>query len=156
MLVGTDLERALADELVDAMSSVRRAVRREAGALAEVASLTGAQLALVTVVRRRPGISVAEAALELGVAPNTVSTLVRQVVDAGVLQRQTGTADRRVAHLALAPHVAESMGIWLGKRTAALTDALTSLSQGDRKALVTALGPLGRLALAIGRDAGQR
>lgn len=155
-LAGTGVERALAEELVDAMSSIRRAVRREAGSVVEVASLTGAQLALVRVVRRRPGISVAEAAAELGVAPNTVSTLVRQVVEAGVLQRQTGRADRRVAHLTLSPHVAEGMGVWLGKRSSTLTEALTSLSERDRQALAAALGPLGRLALAIGRNGGPR
>ena len=83
--VGTEADRALADELVDAMSSVRRAVRRQAGQVEEVARLTNAQVQLVRVVRRKPGISVTEAAAELGVAPNTVSTLVRQLVETGVL-----------------------------------------------------------------------
>ena len=150
-LTGTG--RVLADELVDAMSAVRRAVRRQAGQVEEIARLSNAQVQLVRVVRRRPGISVAEAATELGVAPNTVSTLVRQLIEAGVLSRRSDAGDRRVARLALAPPVAEGMGVWLEKRSAALADALAGLTADDRQALASALGPLGRLAQMLGRDA---
>jgi DNA-binding MarR family transcriptional regulator len=149
---GTETDRALADELVDAMSSVRRAVRRQAGQVEEVARLSNAQVQLVRVVRRRPGISVAEAAAELGVAPNTVSTLVRQLVEPGVLTRRSDPGDRRVARLFLAPPVAEGMGAWLEKRSAALAEALASLSAEDRRALAGALGPLGRLAVTLGSN----
>ena len=95
----------------------------------------------------------AEAAAELGVAPNTVSTLVRQLVEVGVLTRRSDPGDRRVARLSLAPPVAEGMGVWLEKRSAALAEALASLSAEDRRALAGALGPLGRLALTLGRSA---
>jgi len=150
---GTEADRALADELVDAMSSVRRAVRRQAGQLEEVARLSNAQLQLVRVVRRKPGISVAEAAAEVGVAPNTVSTLVRQLVETGVLTRQSDPDDHRVARLSLAPRVAEGMGVWLERRSSAMAEALAGLPPADRQALVEALGPLGRLAWSLGRNA---
>ena len=45
----------------------------------------------------------ADAAAELGVAPNTVSTLVRQLADAGVLERVRDSADGRVVRLRLTP-----------------------------------------------------
>jgi DNA-binding MarR family transcriptional regulator len=147
-------DRALADELIDAMSSVRRAVRRLAGPVEETARLTNAQVQLVRVVRRRPGISVAEAAAEMGVAPNTVSTLVRQLVEAGLLSRRNDPGDRRVAHLSLAPRVAEAVGAWLEKRTAALAEAVAALAPEDRQALAGALRPLSRLALNLGRPDG--
>ncbi len=137
----TETDRALADELVDAMSSVRRAVRRQAGQVEEVARLSNAQVQLVRVVRRKPGISVAEAAAELGVAPNTVSTLVRQLVGTGVLTRRSDPGDHRVARLALVPRVAEGMGVWLERRSAAVAEALASLPPADRQALAEALGP---------------
>jgi DNA-binding MarR family transcriptional regulator len=155
-MVETDAERALADGLADAMSSVRRAVRRHTGQVEEVARLSNAQVQLVRVVRRTPGISVTEAAAELGVAPNTVSTLVGQLLAAGVLTRRSDPADRRVARLALAPPVAEGLGVWLEKRSAALADALAGLSVDDREALAGALGPLSRLALCLGRNGGAR
>jgi DNA-binding MarR family transcriptional regulator len=138
------------------MSSVRRAVRRQAGQVEEVARLSNAQVQLVRVVRRRPGVSVAEAAAELGVAANTVSTLVGQLVAAGVLARGNDDADRRVARLSLAPSVAERLGVWLEKRSSALADALAGLTVDDCHALAGALGPLSRLATAIGRNGGSR
>jgi DNA-binding MarR family transcriptional regulator len=147
----TEAGPALADGLVDVMSAVRRAVKRETGAVAEVASLTGAQLQLVRVVRRHPDVSVAEAAGELGLAPNTVSTLVHQLVAAGVLERRVGAADRRVAHLFLCPEVAHGLGQWVGRRSDAVAEALAHLAEADRQALTDALAPLARLALAIGR-----
>ncbi len=53
---------------------------------------------LVTVVES-PGIGVAETARALGVAPNTVSTLVGQLVRAGLLARTEDAQDRRAAVL---------------------------------------------------------
>jgi DNA-binding MarR family transcriptional regulator len=154
LLQGTEeTDRALAEQLVDAMSSVRRAVRRQAGQVQEAARLSNAQLQLVRVVRRKPGLAVAEAAAELGVAPNTVSTLVRLLVEAGVLTRQSDPDDHRVARLSLAPRVAEGMGVWLEKRSSALAEALAGLAPADRQALVGALGPLIRLASSLGQNA---
>lgn len=149
---GTAEGLALADALVDALSAVRRAVRRATGGVAEVASLTEAQLQLVKVVRRRPGIGVAEAAGVLGVAPNTVSTLVHQLVEAEVLERRVGPADRRVAALFLRPPVAQELGAWAGRRSDAVAGALAGLTGEDRRALAEAVGPLTRLALGIAAD----
>ncbi|HEY1635005.1 MAG TPA: winged helix-turn-helix transcriptional regulator, partial [Acidimicrobiales bacterium] len=69
----------MADELLTNIASIRRAGRRQAGRPVELSSLTGAQLELLRLVRRRPGVSIADAAQELRLAPNTVSTLVRQL-----------------------------------------------------------------------------
>ena len=67
---------ALADGLISTMAAIRRSGRLLGRAPGELSELTGAQIDLVRLVRRRPGVSVAEAAAELRVAPNTVSTLV--------------------------------------------------------------------------------
>jgi DNA-binding MarR family transcriptional regulator len=150
-LVGeTEASTGLAEDLVDVMSAVRRAVQREAGAVAEVASLTGSQLQLVRIVRRRPGVSVTEAAEELGVAPNTVSTLVRQLVEAGMLERRAASVDRRVAQLFLYPTVGRALGEWAGRRSDVVAKALARLTTDERRALAEALSPLSRLAVAIG------
>src|SRR6185437_8234753 len=66
------------EQLLDALGAFRRTLRRHVGAPFSP-PLTSAQVELVRVVRREPGTSVAEAAEKLGVAPNTVSTLVGQL-----------------------------------------------------------------------------
>jgi hypothetical protein len=43
------------------------------------------------------------------------------------------------------------MEVWLEKRSSALAEALASLTPEDRRALAGALGPLSRLAVALGR-----
>jgi DNA-binding CsgD family transcriptional regulator len=58
--------------LVAQTARIRRAGRRYSGRPVELSLLTGAQLELVRLVRRRPGLSVADAAQELGLAANTV------------------------------------------------------------------------------------
>ena len=50
--------------------------------------LPTAQSELLRLVAARPGISVAEAARELRLAPNTVSTLVGRLADQGLLSRE--------------------------------------------------------------------
>src|SRR5580704_4188487 len=91
----------LADELLGAMGAIRRSGRRHAGRPEELSQLTGSQLELVRLLRHHPGLSVNQVAEELNLAPNTVSTLVRQLVDAGLVVRGCQEADRRVARLDL-------------------------------------------------------
>lgn len=152
LVTGTGTSSQLAEELLDAISAVRRALRREAGAVAEAATLTAAQLQLVRVVHRRPGVSVADAAVELGVAPNTVSTLVHQLLAAAVLERRSGPPDRRVAQLFVCEAVAESLGEWLGRRATAIAAAAETLSDDDLQVIAGAHQPLLRLAAAIGKS----
>ncbi len=139
----------VAEALVDAISSVRRAARRQAGRVEALSSLSGAEMELVRALRRRPGRSVAEVAAELGLAANTVSTLVGRLARAGVVQRQVGPGDKRVVRLALSPGVAQRVGEWAGRRVAALSGALGRLAEEDQEALAAAVGPLQRLARAL-------
>ncbi len=138
-----------ADELLDALSALRRATRRAADRPAKLASLTGAQIELVRLVRRHPGISVAEAAEELRLAPNTVSTLVRRLSDAGVLLRAADDADRRVARLDLQPRLRREVEAWRDRRVERIERAVAALPAGDRRKLEAAVPVLARLAQEI-------
>ena len=71
---------------------------------------------MVRFVQRRPGLSVAQAADEPPVAPNTVSTLVSRLVAAGTLVRGADGTDRRVAQLDLDPQVRGTLGAWRDRR----------------------------------------
>jgi DNA-binding MarR family transcriptional regulator len=122
-----------ADELLDAIASLRRAIRRTAQRPVELAGLTGAQLELVRLLRRNPGLSIADAARELRVAPNTVSTLVRQLADAGLVSREVDLVDRRVARLSLEPAMQRKVEAWRDRRVESLERALSTLSPLERK-----------------------
>ena len=144
--------RALAEDLLTSVSALRRTWRRLSRRPEVLSTLTGAQIELVRVVRRRPGGSVAEAATELSLAPNTVSTLVRQLGDSGVIERSVSTSDRRIAVLDLRPDVRRDVDAWRDRRTDLLAVAVGRLPEGDRRCLVQAVRVLDRLAEEIGAN----
>lgn len=135
-----------AEDLLDSLSAFRRALRRASNRPPELTSLTGAQLELVRLLRRQPGTSVADAARELRVAPNTVSTLVSRLLGAGVVVKQADADDRRVARLDLAPRARRSVETWRDRRLELLDEALARLSAADVRKLAAARVPLERLA----------
>ena len=90
---------ALAFDLTEATTAVRRVSRRAVRARLDQQALAGAQVEVLVTVVESPGIGVAETARVLGVAPNTVSTLVGQLVRAGLLERTEDALDRRAAVL---------------------------------------------------------
>jgi DNA-binding MarR family transcriptional regulator len=137
---------ALADRLLGALSAVRRNGRHHAARPVELAPLTGAQLELVRLVRRHPGTSVADAAAQLRLAANTVSTLVGQLVDEGLLERGIDAADRRVARLQLRPEIRRKVDAWRDRRMLNMAAAISRLSTADRQALARAVPVLERLA----------
>ncbi len=146
----------LADELLRTLAAVRRTSRRHAGRPAEWLALTGAQLELARLVRRLPGVSVTDAARELRVAPNTVSTLVRQLVDAGVVVRRADPDDRRVARLDLAEDIRRAIDAWRDRRVVALGTALDALPSADRRRLGELLPLLAQVAAELDLVAEER
>lgn len=136
----------LAEELLAAIGLVRRHLRRSVGRPFPLSALTDSQAEVVRTVRRNPGISVAEAAAELGLAANTVSTLVGQLTDRGLLQRTPDESDRRIARLTLTEPAREQVEAWRDRRTAFVSHALDDLSPDERDALRAALPVLGTLA----------
>jgi DNA-binding MarR family transcriptional regulator len=136
---------ALADELISTMASIRRSGRL-VGRPPEFADLTSAQLDLVRLVRRRPGISVAEAAAELRLAANTVSTLVRQLTNAGLLLRSVDENDRRVARLTVRPETAEKVVRFRDRKVALLASGIGELRPAEQRKLAAAAHLLRRVS----------
>lgn len=145
VLPGADAQR-MADELLTNIASIRRAGRRQAGRPVELSSLTGAQLELLRLVRRRPGVSIADAAQELRLAPNTVSTLVRQLTERGLMLRRVHDTDRRVARLELSADIRRKVDAWRDRRVVGLGESIGRLSPEDQRSMVAALPLLARLA----------
>jgi DNA-binding MarR family transcriptional regulator len=145
----SDLELAVAEELFDAIGLLRRRARRVAGRPWPLETLSNAQVELVRLVRRRPGVSVAEAADELGLAANTVSTLVRQLTEAGLLRRTADADDRRIARLRLTAPAQRRVEQWRDRRAGLVAEAMTALSAADRRALERAIPVIAKLAGAV-------
>ena len=78
---------------------IRRTARRAARQAWTQQPLPPAQSELLRLAAARPGITVADAAQELRLAPNTVSTLVGRLTDAGLLRRERSAQDGRAALL---------------------------------------------------------
>ena len=135
----------VADELLTTMASIRRGARL-AGRPAELADLTGAQLDLLRLVRRRPAVSVADAAAELRLAANTVSTLVRQLTDAGFLVREVDREDRRIARLELTESTTRRLSRFRDRRVALLAAGIEELRPADRRRLEAAVPILAQVA----------
>ncbi len=141
-----DLPRAVAAELMDAVSSVRRAARRAVRSTWRAEPLPMAQSELLRLVARRPGVSVAEAARDLHLAPNTVSTLIGRLAGQGLLSRQRSTPDGRSVQLAITEKARLRLAEWRDLRADLAAQALGTLSAADRHALASAIPALTRLA----------
>jgi DNA-binding MarR family transcriptional regulator len=134
----------LAERLLGAVQGVRRVVRRRVRADVPGAPLPGAQVEVLRVVADHPGIGVAAAARELHLATNSVSTLVNQLADAGLLRREPDPADRRATRLEVTGAAVGRMAAWRRARTGLVADALNRLSEEDRAAIEHALPALER------------
>lgn len=136
------------------VTGLRRRVRRRVAAQLPTLDppLRGAQIELLRVVETEPGIGVAAAARKLHLAGNSVSTLVNQLVDAGMLDRRVDPADRRAARLELTAAAHQRLTTWRRTRTEYVAGKLATLSEVDRTAISAALPALGRLLVAVEED----
>jgi DNA-binding MarR family transcriptional regulator len=121
--VNTDL----AAEVFGVVGRFRRQLRRSVGRGFDSARLTESQSELLWLVGRNPGISVSAAAAELGLVPNTASTLVSKLVSGGFLTRSVGATDRRVGELALAAPTQQIVDASRAARRALLSEVLGEL-----------------------------
>jgi DNA-binding MarR family transcriptional regulator len=138
--------QAAAAELLTAIGIVRRTVRRATRQAWPQEPLSSAQSELLRLAADRPGITVADAALELRLAPNTVSTLVGRLTGAGLLDRARGEADGRTALLTVTDKARRRIAEFRDLRAELAGRALTQLSSSDQHALQAAAPALVRLA----------
>lgn len=117
----------LADTLLPTLGAVRRTLRRVGGSAFGDDALTVAQREVVFMVGRHPGRPVSEVARELGLAANTVSTIVSRLVALGLVVRATDPVDRRVGRLSLSGSAQARADAARGRRRAVLAEALDTL-----------------------------
>ena len=129
----------LVAEVFGVVGRFRRQLRRSAGRALDSARLSEAQSELLLLVGRRPGISVSVAAAELGLVPNTASTLVSRLVANGLLIRTVGETDRRVGQLRLAEPTQQLVDASRAARRALLSDVLRELDDDQIESLTKGL-----------------
>jgi DNA-binding MarR family transcriptional regulator len=138
--------KAAGAELLAALGAIQRVARRAVRGAAYAEPLPPARSELLRLTARRPGISVAEAAQELRLAPNSVSTMVSKLAADGLLSRGRGAADGRCVRLTVTDKGAARIGQWRDIRAELAGHALESLDAPDRQAIGAAVPALARLA----------
>jgi DNA-binding MarR family transcriptional regulator len=133
------------DDLIDALIGVQRRLRRRLRQ--QIApQLRGAEVELLRLVVTRPGIGISDAAKDLHLAGNSVSTLVNQLSRQGYLVRETDPADRRAARLMPTPAAEARIAEWRKRRAELVRGGLAGLDEADREALSAAVPALRKLA----------
>ena len=138
-----DLTADLATDLFHTVGRFRRQLRRTAGG--SFAGVTQSQAELLRLVGRQPGISVREAAEELGLAPNTASTLVSKLTADNLLVRSTDPGDRRIGRLQLTEPAQQLADQTRAARRAALGAVLNQLDDEQIDDLTKGLNVLAEM-----------
>ena len=136
-----DTRTDLITELFSVVGRFRRQLRRS-GRGFDAAGLTQSQGEMLRLVGRQPGISVREAATELGLVPNTASTLVSKLAADGLLVRTVDSDDRRVGRLRLTEPAQRIADESRAARRAALSTVLDELDADQLDSLERGLAVL--------------
>ncbi|NEE05910.1 MarR family transcriptional regulator [Streptomyces sp. SID7499] len=141
------------EELADALVGVQRLIRRRLRRQMPDPRLRGAEVELLRLVVTRPGIGISDAAKDLGLAANSVSTLVNQLARAGYLVRETDPADRRAARLLPPPAAGTRLREWRRRRAELVRRHVSRLDEEDRRVLHAAIPALRKLADTLHEEA---
>ena len=143
-------------ELENVLAGLNRLIRRRLRAGLRYPPLRGAEVELLRLVRARPGLRVSEAAKELGLAGNSVSTLVKGLVELAMLERSADPGDGRVTLLRTTPEAERRLREWADRRSALVRQHIERLPQGHRAALDAALPALRALSASLHEEAENR
>jgi len=145
-LLGTQVHSA---DLADAVSRLRRAMRRAARAADPGSGLSVAQLEMLSCMAENPGSRPGQLARLLRLAPSSVATLSNSLRQGGLVIRTGGEGDRRTASLDLTPDGETAVLRWKSLNERLLSLALRELPPDTRVTLVDALPALADLAGAV-------
>lgn len=141
--------RATPAELARVVFRLRRALAQAAGG-GIGAELPFAKVEALRLVHQRPGLRVQDVAEALGIAPNTASGLVKQLIGLGFVDRRQDRGDARVARLYPTDLALARKATRHSRRDAAVGAALDSLGGADRELIESAVPALQRLLEALG------
>jgi DNA-binding MarR family transcriptional regulator len=136
----------VADDLRPVLLRLARELRKET----EQLGVTARQTTLLWLVKRRPGLSLAELAAEEGISPPALSGHVDRLENAGFLERVRSTQDRRRVGLRLTDEGARLLRRVRARRTTWLAERLSMLDPAELGAIGEAIPAL---QLLLGDDA---
>lgn len=148
-------QTVLAEDLMMTMAALRRLIRRRVPTKEGGPPLRDAHVELLQVIKKQPGIGIASAGRALHLAANSVSTLVNQLIDIGMLERQTAPDDRRAARLWLTDKAKQQLEAFRQVRVDLVANGVAGLSGTDRQALTEALPALRALLAALDVEDGK-
>jgi DNA-binding MarR family transcriptional regulator len=131
----------VAEDLRPILQRLARELRREA----EQLGVTARQVTLLWLVKRRPGLSLAELAADEGISPPAMSGHVDRLERAGLLQRVRSTTDRRRVGLELTADGERLLRRVRARRTTWLTQRLRGLEPSELESVEAAIPALRRL-----------
>jgi DNA-binding MarR family transcriptional regulator len=137
---------SVAAELRPVLLRLARELRKET----EQLGITARQATLLWLVKRRPGLSLAELAAEEGISPPAMSGHVDRLERAGLIERVRSTDDRRRVGLSLTDDGVKLMRRVRARRTTWLAHRLGALEPAELDAIATAVPALAQL---LGDDA---
>jgi DNA-binding MarR family transcriptional regulator len=131
----------VAAELRPVLLRLARELRKET----EQLGITARQATFLWLVKRSPGLSLAELAAEEGISPPAMSGHVDRLEKAGLIARERSTDDRRRVGLSLTEDGERLMRRVRARRTTWLANRMRSLEPEDLVALDAAVPALWRL-----------
>lgn len=139
--------------LADAVSQLRRAMRRAGRAYGPGGALPGglsvAQLEFLSCLAENPAARPGQLARLLRLAPSSVATLVNGLARAGLVVRSGGATDRRTAVLDLTVAGHAVVAEWQAVNARVLAAALAALPAATRRSLNSSLPALRALTGAV-------
>lgn len=140
-----------ARRLLDVAFDLRRVLRAHLDDSGTDETLPLAQSEVLHDVAANPGSRIGDVALRLRLRPNTVSTLVRILVDKGLLERAPDPDDGRAVVLRIDGERAARRERRTDRRIEVIAAELDSLSAAERRTVEKALPTLAKLNDALRR-----
>ncbi|WP_093712189.1 MarR family winged helix-turn-helix transcriptional regulator [Actinacidiphila alni] len=135
-----------AHQLTEAVTRLRRALRSSIRTDYPWETLPMAQVELLQVLAEASPARVTDLAARQRLATSTVSGLIGQMIEAGLVTRDVDAANRRRSVVALTPAGREQLTAWSRAHEHRLDAALAALAAPDRDIVLAAVPALFRLA----------
>ena len=140
-----------ATELAAIVTRLRRILRTAVRSDYPWEILPMAQVEILQRLAEEPGLRVRDLADRHRLAPNTISTLIQQMVTAGLVTREPDATDRRAVTVSLTAVGEQALAGWSMANRYRLEAALAELPDRDRRTIAAAVPALSRLVAELER-----
>lgn len=131
------------------LTRLRRFLRLRIRAEFPWETLPMAQVEFLQRLAEEPGLRINDLARKHFMAKNTVSALIQQMVEAGLVSRDPDPHDRRAVSVKLTERGESSLKAWMQGNELIVATALLQLDDEDRATIARAMPALGRLANSL-------